>query len=151
MDKLQQSAIDTFLQLIPYLKEKRKSRDYINSNSAKTLYTIWRTGIVNPDKTYRRPPTISLNDIQKIQKEGLLKLIGNDIKLTTRGEKVIRIMILGDDRSSFDNNDIIVDYNEALSKIKPVKTARRGRKVANNWWTRFEKKSQVSSGNKDKV
>ena len=62
-----------------------------------------------------------------MQKEGLVKSIGENIELTEKGAKVIKVMILGDERSSFEDNNIIIDYNQALSNTKNVKEAKKNR------------------------
>ena len=143
MEKHNQSVIDTLLQLMPNLRnEMGRNKDYINPVSARNLYSIWRTGEnkIN-DKTFRRPPTISLSQVEDMQKEGLLKSIGDKVEITDKGSEVIRVMILGNDKSSFDKDeDIVIDYNQALTNIKNIKTARTGfQKVADSWWERFGK------------
>jgi len=138
MKKQGQSVIDTFLGLIPHLRTKEKSTsDYVNSFSARTLFNIWRIGKVNDQKKYTRPENIALSELQDMQKQGLIKVVGNNVEITQKGSDVIRVMILGDDRSSFDKEDFIIDYNKALSNTKNVKISKTGQKVANSWWDRF--------------
>jgi len=133
MRKQQQSVLDTLLQILPKRKVTFQTKDYVNAEAAKTLFSIWRTAENKiKDGVYKRPSTISLNDIQIMQKEGLIKSFGSDIELTDKGQKVIKIMILGDDRSSFDKDaEMIIDYNTALNKTKDIKIARGGRKKIN--------------------
>ena len=73
-----------------------------------------------------------------MQKQGLIKVVGSNIEMTQKGSDVIRVMILGDDRSSFDKADFIIDYNQALSNTKNIKMAKKEQKVANSWWDRFK-------------
>ncbi|KKM60262.1 hypothetical protein LCGC14_1543620 [marine sediment metagenome] len=138
MKKQGQSVIDTFLELIPHLRKNDKgSMNYISSMSARTLFNIWRAGKINNEKKYTRPGNVVLSELQNMQKQGLIKVVGNTIEMTQKGSDVIRVMILGDDRSSFDKEDFIIDYNQALSNTKNVKIGKKGQKVANNWWDRF--------------
>ena len=146
MEKYNQSVIDTLLQLMPNLRNRMiKNKNYINPVSARNLYSIWRTGDNKiSDRVYKRPRTVSLSQVEEMQKEGLVRPIGNKIEITDKGSEVLRVMILGNDKSSFDKDeDIIIDYNQALSNIKNVKTAKGGlQKAASSWWGRFVKKDE---------
>jgi len=130
MKKQGQSSIwDTLLEMLPGLKDKMiKSKDYVDPSIAKVLFSIWRTGEnkIN-EKTYKRPSTIAHDDVEKMKAAGLIKSIGDKIEITEKGSKVIKIMILGDERSSFDNNDIVIDYSKALNNTKGVKTAKQNK------------------------
>jgi len=139
MIKHSQSVFDTFFNLYPGISNQvAKKSDLVDSDAASTLFSIWRTSNnqVNT-KTYKRPSTISLLEVEKMVKAGLVRSIGENIEITPKGEKVIKVMVLGDDRSSFEENDISIDYNEALNNTQSVKTAKIS-KVANSWWNRFE-------------
>ena len=125
MRKNSQSIFDRLLEIMPQLKlPNSKGKDHIGSDVAKSLFSIWRTGKTNSDKrTFKRPVSLAYDDIQKMKSAGLIKFIGDNIEITSKGEKVIKIMILGDERSSFDDNDIIIDYSQALDNTKGMKTA----------------------------
>lgn len=138
MKKYSQSVLDTLMRIMPNVDIEKitgKKRT-VDSRAAETLYSIWRTGQnrVN-DKTYIRPNTISIDEVNRMQKEGLVNSIGNRIEITEKGAKVIRVMILGNDVSIFDE-DSNLDYNEALNNTKNVKTSN---KTASDWWDRFIK------------
>ncbi len=137
MKKRQQSVLDTLLQLLPKTKLTVKSREYVDPKAAKILFAIWRTAENKvEDKIYKRPPTVSLDEVEAMQKEGLVKSVGSNIELTDKGQKVIKIMILGDDRSSFDKEgDLMIDYNIALNNTKDIKIARLRNK--RSWWSSF--------------
>ena len=132
MIKSNQSIFDTLIDLMPDIK-RQQDQDYVNPIAAKTLFSIWRTGQNNHNThVYKKPVTTSLSDIENMKKEGLINLIGDNIEITEKGSKVLKIMILGDNTSSFDDNGVIIDYNEALNRMKNVKTAKQGnKKVAN--------------------
>ena len=63
--------------------------------------------------------------------------LGDNIKITEKGSKVINIMILGDDRSIFEDEGIVIDYNMALDKTKGIKTAKQLKVASTDWWSRF--------------
>jgi hypothetical protein len=144
--KYNQSFWDNFIQLVPYLRDVNvinpsKGKDYVDPVSAKNLFFIWRTAENkgSSNNVFKRPETLAYSDLEQMKKEGLIKVLGDRIEVTEKGSKVIRIMILGDERSSFDNNDTIIDYNQALNNSKGMKTAKQT-KVASkiDWWERFE-------------
>ncbi len=127
--KKSQSILDTLINLLPRKYRDNyiiKGKDYVEPSVAKTLFSIWRTG-ENKDneKVYKRPNTIAHDDLEKMKKAGLIRVIGENIEITEKGAKVINIMILGDDRSSFEDNELIIDYNQALNNTKGLKIANK--------------------------
>lgn len=131
MNKFNQSSIwDSLIDIMPELGVMtRRTTEYVDPLAANSLYTLWRSGeSKRGSKEYKQPVTFAKDDVDRMKNAGLVKVIGNDIQLTSKGEKVIRIMILGDDRSVFDNNEIIIDYNTALNKTRGIKTAKSVRK-----------------------
>ena len=141
MIKTGQSLIDTLINIMPSLKNIitiEDDKDYVDPHAAESLFLIWKNGSKKSgDRTFKRPTTISLHEVENMKSEGLVKSIGEKIEITDKGEEVIKIMILGDDRSSFENTELIINYNQALGKVKNVKTAKKT-KVASGWWDRFE-------------
>jgi len=142
MRKKQQSVLDTLLRILPNKKTTAHNKNYVDPKAAKTLFSIWRTAENKiKENVYKRPSTISLSDIEIMQKEGLVKSIGSNIEITNRGQKVIKVMILGDSRSSFDKDgEVIIDYNTALNNTKDLKIAIRGRKKKVDWKDVFKGK-----------
>ena len=65
--------------------------------------------------------TFSHDDLQRMQKADLVKVIGDKFEVTEKGANVIKVMILGDDRSVFEENGLNVDYHTALDNTKNVK------------------------------
>ena len=130
-NKKSQSILDNLINLLPQKYRDHyliKDKDYVEPSVAKNLYSIWRNGSQNSDKrVYKRPDTIAHNDLEQMKKAGLIRVIGENIEITEKGAKVISIMVLGDDRSSFENNDLIIDYNQALNKTKGLKTANKNK------------------------
>jgi len=141
MRKFGQSIYDTLISLMPDLKNRLQSHgDYVDPVAANSLFSLWRTGEQKiGDRSFKKPPTIGYEEIKRMKDAGLVQQIGDQIEVTDKGAKVIRIMVLGDNRSIFEDNDLIVDYNKALTNTKGIKTA-KNTKVAQGWWDRFESK-----------
>lgn len=140
MKKEGQSFIDTLIQLMPGLMQNKfisHSKDFVNSAAADSLFSVWKNSSTK-GKTFVRPRTMSMAEVKNMEDEGLVKAVGSNLEITSKGEKVIKVMILGDSRSIFEDNDVIIDYNQALSNTNNVKTAKKS-KVANSWWDRFDK------------
>ena len=141
MKKYGQSSIwDNLIRIMPEFKEKiLKSPDYVDPLAAKSLYNIWRTGSKSREgKIFKKPATLSQDDVSRMKEEGLVLAIGDNLQITDKGQKIIRVMILGDDRSIFEDDGGIVDYNKALNHTKGVKTAKKLRLASNSWWDRFK-------------
>lgn len=140
MNKYGQSSIwDNLIRIMPEFKERiLKSPDYVDPTVARSLYSVWRTGSQDPNnKTFKKPVTLSKDEVNRMKDAGLIQPIGDNLQITDKGEKIIKIMILGDDRSIFEDDGAIIDYNKALDHTKGVKTAKR-HKAASSWWDRFE-------------
>ena len=134
----QLSIWDKLIQIAPEFTEKiLKSPTYVDPLAAKSLYNIWRTGSQKQnEKIFKKPVTIGQEETRRMKDAGLIKVIGDNIEITEKGSKVINIMILGDDRSIYEDDGLVIDYNMALDQTKGIKTAKR-LKVASGWWDRF--------------
>jgi len=133
--KFSQSIYDTLIRLMPSLQKDNRDKNFVDPTIANSLFNIWRTSSnkIN-DNTYQRPATVSIDEVKNMQKAGLVRPVGNNIEITNKGSEVIKIMILGDDTSSFDP-DVEVDYTQALKSAGQLKSANKV-KVA-SWWDRF--------------
>ena len=140
MKKQGQSSIwDNLINIMPEFADKiRKSPNYVDPTTAKSLYNIWRAGEKKADKNYKKPVTLGNEETSRMTEAGLIKVIGDNIEITEKGSKVINVMILGDERSIFEDDGKTVDYNIALNNTKGIKTAKKLR-IASNWWGRFDK------------
>ena len=140
MKKYGQSSVwDNLIKIMPeFTKKVLKSPIYVDPTVANSLYGIWRAGNKKHNKIYKKPVTVGKEEVDRMKEAGLINLIGDNLEITEKGTKVINVMILGDDRSIFEDDGIVIDYNTALNKTKEVKTA-KSLKVASNWWSRFEK------------
>ena len=70
---------------------------------------------------------MSVSEIDNMQKAGLAKMVGNEVEVTAKGSEIIKVMILGDDRSVFEDTPVVIDYNQALSNTKNLKTAKKSK------------------------
>ncbi len=142
MKKQGHSSIwDNLIEIMPEFTDKiKKSPNFVDPIAAKSLYNIWRAGENKEEnKVFNKPVTLGSEETMRMSDAGLIKVIGENIEITEKGSKVINVMILGDDRSIFEDDGSNVDYNKALNNTKGIKTAKQLR-VASNWWDRFEEK-----------
>ena len=139
MRKRNQSTIwDNLIRIMPELTEQvRKSPTFVDPMAAKSLYNIWRTGEnKKSEKIFKKPVTVGKEEMSRMSEAGLIKVIGDNVEITEKGSKVINVMILGDERSIFEDDGSVIEYNIALENAKNVKTAKQ-LKVASSWWDRF--------------
>lgn len=140
--KSQSSIWDSLIRIMPELENQVRSRpEYIDPIAANCLYSMWRTGVSKDGSSFRRPPTLGKSEVDRMKNCGLIKVIGNEVKVTEKGSKVIKVMILGDDRSVFEDNGVDIDYNKALSNTRTTKTAKSNKAAQKEegWWDRFER------------
>lgn len=143
MKKYSQFSIwDNLMSIIPEFKNNiTKNGDYIDPIAAQSLYNIWRVGAKDSkNNIYNKPFNIGQEEINRMKSAGLIKAYGDKIELTRKGEKTIKIMILGDDKSTFDDDGSIIDYYKALNNTRGIKTAKNLKKAQKeSWWERFNK------------
>ena len=148
MYKQAQSVFDYLVVILPDVQKKMVIKDQINPKAAKTLFSIWKDEENSiDDKGFKRPDGLSGSDIEEMEKAGLVTSTGDRCEITEKGANVIRIMVLGDSRSVFEEDDKVVPYEQALAQSKQPNTRIAGRKCltaqssqrkhADNWWDRF--------------
>jgi hypothetical protein len=141
-----QSVFDYLVILVPELTDRLNPKDFVDPKAAKGLYTIWKDEQhkIN-NRLFQQPVTVSNEEISVMEKAGLVKNIGNKIEITDKGAEVIRVMILGDNKSIFEEKEgSIIDYQKALATTKEpdLRTANRSIRTASKqheeqWWDRF--------------
>jgi len=110
---------------------KTKPKSHIDPKSAKTLYSIWRDNRNQiSGKIYKRPVTLSSSDVEDMMQQGLVRCVGNNVEITSKGSSIIETMILGNDKSSFEDEDI--DYLTAKKNVNA-----RNKDYEDSWWERF--------------
>ena len=120
----------------------------VDNKAAKSLFAIWKDDKnVVDDKVLARPVNISMDEIDAMAKDGLVKYYDDKLEVTDKGAEVIKTMILGDDKSAFEDMGDILDYHKAQTNIKPkMSKSRRKNKVGScvahnnsgNWYKRFK-------------
>ncbi|MFW6172829.1 MAG: hypothetical protein ACOC5T_03720 [Elusimicrobiota bacterium] len=132
----QQSLVDFLLDIMPGLGNIKRD-NIVEHGTAEALFDVWKNSNNKvSNKIYKKPNTISDNMLDKMKKEGLVKQMGDKLRITQKGSEIIKTMILGDDRSSFDGDDNIT-LREASSNIKSLKRNNFDKKIKKDWWQRF--------------
>lgn len=139
-----QSLMDFITRLMPSdFKGKIQMRTISPGyrKAVRTLFALWKDENNKiGSKMLRRPVTCSIDEVSTMQKEGLVKIVGDNIEVTDKGASVLKTMILGDDKSAFDDDGRVLDYEVALANTKPRRMMKKG-KVA-SWY----KAAQSTSG-----
>ena len=137
----QQSLLDMLLRIMPELRDKLTVPGRANAKAANVLYTIWskEANQIAANK-FRRPSGVTKGDVHLMETEGLVSSAGDSMTITKKGGEVLKQMILGDNRSVFEDDGTPVDYLKALANTKPSRSRRT--KVASqlslgdNWYER---------------
>jgi len=151
--KNQQSVIDTLLNILPstdFGKKRMLNGSIVSRKAADKLFYLWKQqDSPLSNGIYHKPSTMSLEEVKGMQKEGLIRDFGDRIEFTKKGNEVIKIMILGDDKSSFEDDGKQINYEVALANTKAPtrKQAKKRRetkglrglqgKIEQDWWSRF--------------
>ena len=138
----QYSVWDSLLSIMPEFKKNiNKSGDYVDPIAAQSLYNIWRTGAQKSKKNvFQKPSTVGQEEINRMKNAGLVKSFGDKIEITEKGANTLKVMILGDEKSVFEEDGEIIDYHKALNNTKGVKTAKITKTAQEDkWWDRFVK------------
>jgi len=141
MKKQSQLFMDNLISLMPGLNIRLNNKPKINEKAANTLFSIWKNNNNKiSDNVYRKPDVIAINDIDDMVKEGLVEFRQDRIYVTEAGDKTIKVMILGDDRSVFEDDGGMISHGKALSNTKRASktVAKIAKKHEDLWWSRFE-------------
>lgn len=96
--------------------------------NAKNLYNLWSDADNKiSNRKFRRPADMTESDIKKLESSGLVEMHGRDLRVTAKGEKALREMILADDT---------FQLNKRAGSSNMVKTASSLPK-AKDWYTRL--------------
>lgn len=139
----QSTLYDYLLQIMPDVNFRDIRRFLPNNTAAKKLFSLWKDEKNKADnKTLKRPFTVSRDDVELMQREGLIKSEGENIKITSKGAEVLKTMILGDDKSSFEDDGSVLDYHTASANTKPRRKVKTGSnrfasRGGNNWYKKI--------------
>ena len=137
MRKFNQFSLVDFLTNVLNIDSKIV-KDAINPKAVNALYSIWK----NPknkigNRIYKRPTDIKQSDLDDLVSSGLVSKAHNGLKITNKGSNIIRTMILGDDRSSYEENGQDVDY---VTASKNTNLRKKNKKASDQWWGRINGK-----------
>ena len=138
------SLLDFLLEILPnnpengskfHIIELRPRKPSVNNKAAKILFSIWKdeSNTIN-DKVLKRPENIATSDIDLLEKENLAEYEDGKIKITDKGSEIIKTMILGDDKSIFEDHGEIMDIHTAIANTKPKTANKKGGKFASGNW-----------------
>ena len=153
------SLLDYLLQIMPDLGKNGPGMIFIDfrrkplvpDKAAEALFKVWKDKENTlGDHKFKRPETLAKDEIDLMEREGLIKAKRDVIEITPKGAEVIRTMILGDEKSAFEDDGKVIAFHQAAENIKPKpKTAKKkGGKYAStdvhsgstgsNWWRRVK-------------
>ena len=87
--------------------------------TSQSLYNLWLNGKKINDTFFNIPKNIDSSEIDLMKKDGLINCDDSKIVITEKGKETLKIMILGDSRSSFEDDGTIINYKEASNNVKP--------------------------------
>ena len=134
--KYAQSLIDVLVDVMPELRA-RMEENTVDAVAAASLFGIWKQQNKSIGKrTFAKPKTITASEVEGMVSEGLVRCIGDKLEITSRGSEVIKTLILGDERSSFEDDGTDPTVREASAKINA--RANKKKKASEDWWDRFK-------------
>ena len=117
--------------------------DSSRAKAAKSLFQIWQNQKNKVGSNiYRKPIELSNDDVENIEKAGFVSCVGDKIKITKSGSDILKTMILGDDRSTFDSDyekpiELKVAEANIVKKKKTVKGVQKA--YEGDWWKQISK------------
>jgi len=134
----QTSVVDFLVQNFPQLALGQEIKDE-NSEAAEALYNIWANEQNQiSEKILRKPIAISSQLLDKMQRNGLVRALGDRLEVTSKGSEVIKTMILGDEHSALENKTHKVSYKEAVSHSQKNNLKKMSQQSNKAWWTTYD-------------
>lgn len=145
MFKTSQSLLDYLTRLMPDLKDFRiitVNRPTTNNKAAKSLFSLWKNEEnATGSTTIKKPETMTSDEVDFLEREGLITSSDDSLIVTDKGQEVIKTMILGDDKSSYEDTGEILDLTVATAntKTRRTKTAKTASThMQGNWYQRLK-------------
>ena len=124
----QYSVFDFLVDRMPGLLAGKSA----SAEKAELLYNLWKDSKNKvSERVYRKPMNVKSSELKSLESDGFVKTLGDKVKITSKGDEVIKKMVLGDDRSSFEDDGTPPDYQKALSKTSQGNSQR---KQEDAWW-----------------
>jgi len=131
----QQSLVDVLLDIMPELSRTRLRSTTRELGAAEALFNLWKNSSNKvSDQVYKKTKDLAESSLNEMQNAGLIKQIGDRLKITSKGSEIIKTMILGDDRSSFEGGDSLTYREASLNTKRPSKLKKQSRKAEDDWW-----------------
>jgi len=83
----------------------------------------------------RKPISISSQILEKMQRNGLVRALGDRLEVTSKGSEVIKTMILGNENSALENKTQKVGYKEAVAHARKNSLKKMSQQNVKSWWT----------------
>tara|TARA_Y100000310_G_scaffold329424_1_gene399242 strand:+ start:192 stop:614 length:423 start_codon:yes stop_codon:yes gene_type:complete len=135
----QLSVVDILLQRMPELHPSLSHQMQPSHQLEERLFNIWKDKKNQlSERLFKKPANITANEVAEMEKAGLVQAAGSNIHITHKGSTAIKSMVLGDDRSSFEDDGKNINYKQAVKNTKtPSKLKDRNKSIENDWWSRF--------------
>lgn len=136
--KYSQNIIDILLLNIPSLRaELNKSVSYVTTSN---LFKLWKTqgkSLSEQGRIYKKNNSLSESELKLLEQNNYIRCIGDKIEITKKGSEVIKTMILGDERSVYEDDGTEIDMNVARSNITARSKKNCNKRANALWWERF--------------
>lgn len=148
----QQSLLDFIMKIMPELQDGKGGpiflmldrKPAVNKKAVKALMSMWKDEDAEvSSRKFRRPSDLSSTEIDLMVKENLIKDLGSEIEITAKGVEIIKTNILGDERSSYEDDGVPLDHDIATANTKPRRKMLKGAKRAlkeivgsGNWYSK---------------
>jgi len=121
-------------QLMPGMITKSDEDRY-----ADLLFDVWKEsdGKIS-DKVFKKPASLSRKDEEFLQRNGVANVVGDRVHITSKGQSVLKVLILGDERSAFEDDGTNPQFKAAKAKMKRETLKDKTKKAENDWWKRFQ-------------
>jgi len=134
--KYSQSLFDFIVDHFPDFQKQIKNKMLMDGDAASKLLGIWKKQENAVGKRiFKKPENITSSDISNMQKEGLIRLLGDKIEITAKGSEVIKTLILGDERSVYEDNGKDIDIRTASANVNT--RSKKQKRSSDLWWDRF--------------
>ena len=140
----QTSVVDFLVQNFPQLGLGQEIHDE-TSEAAEALYNIWadeRNQI--SEKILRKPISVSSQTLDKMQRNGLVRALGDRLEVTSKGSEVIRTMILGNESSALENKTQKISYKAAVTHSnKKTGSKKMSDLKGKSWWSKYDSNRDI--------
>lgn len=129
------NLFDALIKRMPSLADGLvKQAKYTQASVASNLYKIWldENNQVGK-KVFKKSSKISTAELSGLIASGLVKQIGDKIQITEKGSEVIKVMVLGDDRSIYEDDGKQINFKIASSNVKQTSKSKK-KKVQDQFW-----------------